>query len=55
MSAREPFEQWRRWSELAGSGGGPDATARQHARGRRTARERLALLLDPGSFVELDR
>src|SRR5687767_12136478 len=25
-----------------------------HASGRGTARERLALLLDPGSFVELD-
>jgi len=31
------------------------ADARIHATGRRTARERLDLLLDPGSFVELDR
>jgi 3-methylcrotonyl-CoA carboxylase beta subunit len=28
-------------------GGGPDAIARQHARGRKTARERIAALLDP--------
>jgi propionyl-CoA carboxylase beta chain len=30
------------------------AAARQHPRGRLTARERIDLLLDPGSFVELD-
>jgi len=27
---------------------------KQHARGKKTARERIELLLDPGSFVELD-
>jgi len=37
------------------AGGGPERTARQHAAGKLTARERLADLLDPGSFVELDR
>ncbi|MDP9070814.1 MAG: acyl-CoA carboxylase subunit beta [Actinomycetota bacterium] len=31
----------------------PKATDRQHARGKLTARERLELLLDQGSFVEL--
>ncbi|HSZ29117.1 MAG TPA: acyl-CoA carboxylase subunit beta [Pseudonocardiaceae bacterium] len=30
------------------------AVARQHAKGRKTARERIDLLLDPGSFIELD-
>ena len=35
-------------------GGGPAATDRQHAKGRKTARERIAGLLDPGSpFLEL--
>jgi propionyl-CoA carboxylase beta chain len=34
--------------------GGPQAIERQHARGKLTARERLELLLDPGSFVETD-
>jgi acetyl-CoA carboxylase carboxyltransferase component len=35
-------------------GGGAEAVARQHARGRKTARERIAALLDPGSsFLEL--
>ena len=35
-------------------GGGPVRIERQHAWGKLTARERLDLLLDPGSFVELD-
>ena len=35
-------------------GGGSERIARQHAKGRMTARERLELLLDKGSFRELD-
>jgi acetyl-CoA carboxylase carboxyltransferase component len=35
--------------------GRPDAVARQHALGKLTARERLALLLDDDSFTELDQ
>ncbi len=38
----------------AEAGGGPDRVARQHKEGKLTARERVELLLDPGSFVELD-
>ncbi len=38
----------------ARAGGGPERIARQHAAGKLTARERIELLLDPGSFVELD-
>jgi acetyl-CoA carboxylase carboxyltransferase component len=34
-------------------GGGPDRIAAQHARGKLTARERLALLLDDASFQEM--
>ena len=35
-------------------GGGPDAIARQHSKGRMTARERIAALTDPGTdFLEL--
>src|ERR671928_1682996 len=40
---------------LAEQGGGPDRIAQQHKKGKLTARERLDLLLDEGSFVELDR
>src|SRR3954451_3977692 len=35
-------------------GGGEARIGQQHARGKLTARERLELLLDPDSFVELD-
>jgi propionyl-CoA carboxylase beta chain len=35
-------------------GGGPVRVQRQHEWGKLTARERLDLLLDPGSFVEMD-
>jgi propionyl-CoA carboxylase beta chain len=35
-------------------GGGAERVDRQHEMGKLTARERLTLLLDPGTFVELD-
>jgi propionyl-CoA carboxylase beta subunit len=41
----------RRQQSLAG--GGPERVAKQHEKGCLTARERLELLLDPGSFVEV--
>ena len=34
-------------------GGGAEKIARQHAAGKLTARERIALLIDPGTFTEL--
>src|SRR3954469_12276357 len=47
-------EHLRREEEVLRQGGGPQASARQHAKGRLTARERIARLLDPGSdFFEL--
>ena len=33
---------------------GPEAIEKQHARGKNTARERIDLLVDAGSFVEFD-
>ena len=36
------------------AGGGPQRIEKQHAAGKMTARERIAALLDEGSFVELD-
>ena len=36
------------------AGGGEEAIAKQKSKGKGTARERLAQLLDPGSFVEID-
>ena len=39
--------------EKIAEGGGPKAIESQHSKGRLTARERIALLADPGSFFEL--
>ncbi len=38
----------------AENGGGPQRIAKQHAKGKLTARERIELLLDPGTFEEWD-
>ena len=35
-------------------GGGEKAIEKQHAKGKYTARERIDMLLDPGSFEEMD-
>src|SRR5262250_2151862 len=40
--------------EAARAGGGPGRVEAQHRRGKLTARERVELLLDPGSFEEWD-
>ncbi|MFP5503235.1 MAG: acyl-CoA carboxylase subunit beta [Candidatus Sericytochromatia bacterium] len=53
MAAR--LEDLKRRQEAAQQGGGAEAIEKQHARGKLTARERLELFLDPGTFVELDR
>lgn len=43
----------RRYHEAV-TASGEAAVAKQHAKGKKTARERIDELLDPGSFVELD-
>jgi propionyl-CoA carboxylase beta chain len=55
MSMREKLKQLEGLREAAEAGGGAKRLAAQHARGKLSARERLDLLLDDGSFVELDR
>ena len=44
----------RRRRRATQSPGGRDAAAKQHERGKLTARERLDVLMDRGSFVETD-
>jgi propionyl-CoA carboxylase beta chain len=44
---------YRRYDEAVHAGS-QRAVERQHSKGKKTARERIDLLLDPGSFVELD-
>jgi acetyl-CoA carboxylase carboxyltransferase component len=48
------INQLRALKEQAGLGGGQDRIDRQHRAGKLTARERLELLLDEGSFREFD-
>ncbi|MDO8491838.1 MAG: acyl-CoA carboxylase subunit beta [Dehalococcoidia bacterium] len=50
----ERIAKLRAVRQKAIEGGGQDKIARQHERGKLTARERLAHLLDPDSFVEHD-
>jgi propionyl-CoA carboxylase beta chain len=52
---RELLDQLHHKQTLAEQGGGPERLQQQHKKGKLSARERLDLLLDPGSFVELDR
>lgn len=50
--------EWSRLQDEIGesqSGGGKKRIERQHEKGKLTARERIQLLLDPGTFQELDR
>lgn len=46
-------EALNRAKRQALEGGGAERIAAQHARGKQTARERIAALLDPGSFHEI--
>src|SRR6202158_720258 len=47
------MSQVRNEGEKICEGGGAKAIENQHAKGRLTARERIGLLIDPGSFFEL--
>jgi propionyl-CoA carboxylase beta chain len=54
-SRAEKYAELERKRELAEMPAGAEAVARQHTRGKQTARERVAALVDEGSFVEFDR
>ena len=48
-------EKLKELNEQAEKGGGERRVKRQHDAGKFTARERIDLLMDPGTFVELDK
>jgi len=52
--ATERLEDLRRRKEKIRAGGGEKRIQKQHEKGKLTARERLNLLFDEGSFVEID-
>src|SRR3974377_1630099 len=49
------LEEVRRRHASAEAGGGEERRQRQHAEGKLSARERIDLLLDEGTFEELDK
>ncbi|HEU4403628.1 MAG TPA: acyl-CoA carboxylase subunit beta [Candidatus Polarisedimenticolia bacterium] len=53
--ASDRLDELRRRNREAEQGGGAERQARQKAEGKLPARERVELLLDPGTFQELDR
>lgn len=53
-TANPTLEELAHRLEASRLGGGPERIAKQHESGKLTARERVELLLDAGSFVELD-
>ena len=55
MSTEKRIEELRALREQAAAGGGPARVEKHHAKGKKTARERIEALLDDGSFQELDR
>ncbi len=55
MSIDKKMEELRRREKLAEFGGGKQRIERQHQAGKLTARERINLLLDEGSFQETDK
>jgi acetyl-CoA/propionyl-CoA carboxylase len=51
----EKIKRLASMKKSAESGGGQERIEAQHSKGKLTARERISLLLDEGSFVELDK
>ena len=52
---QDRMEELRRLNVEAEAGGGPERREREHKAGKLTARERVDLLLDEGTFEELDK
>jgi propionyl-CoA carboxylase beta chain len=55
MTNPEAIARLKEMQEQSLKGGGEKRIEAQHAKGKLTARERIDMLVDPGSFVEMDR
>lgn len=55
MKTEELYKKLEEANKQAELGGGIDRIEKQHAQGKMTARERIAKLLDPGTFCEMDK
>ena len=55
MSLQDKFKKLELLNQAANLGGGQDRIDKQHNAGKKTARERIDYLLDPDTFVEMDK
>lgn len=55
MNREEIYSQFEELDKKASLGGGVAKIEKQHAAGRMTARERIDMLLDKGTFCETDK
>nr|WP_319398099.1 acyl-CoA carboxylase subunit beta [uncultured Carboxylicivirga sp.] len=55
QNLEEKYNKFEQRNQQAEAGGGADRIEKQHKAGKLTARERINLFLDPGTFVELDK
>ncbi len=55
MDLKAKFDQFELLNQQAEAGGGNERVEKQHSSGKKTARERITLLLDPGTFTEIDK
>ena len=55
MTREEIYSRFEELDKRASLGGGVDKIEKQHAQGKMTARERIGMLLDKGTFNELDK
>ncbi|WP_297092627.1 acyl-CoA carboxylase subunit beta [uncultured Draconibacterium sp.] len=55
MDLKAKYKQLEDFNAQAEQGGGQERIEKQHAAGKKTARERILQLLDPGTFTEIDK
>jgi propionyl-CoA carboxylase beta chain len=55
MNLKEKYNQLEEFNKQAELGGGIERIEKQHAAGKKSARERVLQLLDPGTFTEIDK
>ncbi len=55
MSTSTPVDRLEQLERRAEAGGGPERVAKQHQAGKLTARERIEVLCDAGTFAETDK
>lgn len=55
MDLKSKFEKFEQINNAAELGGGIERIEKQHSAGKKTARERIEELMDPGTFNEIDK